>query len=256
MASGIAAQDWGWIWPHAGVGCLVLARIAGVCWTAPGLTTSGLGWRLRLGLVFTLGILVVPIVAPTVPLPPGPTAAAWAVASEFLAGAMLGWSGALILAGARQAGDVVSAQAGLSTSSLFDPETGDEATPLGHFHGLLALMVFLALDGPLVLVRALIRSYRDVPPGESLILAETATLAFGQLGQALELALRAAAPAAIALTLVGLVLAWLARTAPMLPFTALGLSIRSILGITLIGLGLTALATTIAHDWRMLPWWN
>lgn len=256
MASGMAAQDWEWIWPHLGVSFLVLARIAGVCWTAPGLTTSGLGWRLRLGLIGSLGVLVVPIVAPTVLLPPGPTAAAWAVVSEVLAGAMLGWSGALILAGARQAGDLISTQAGLSTSSLFDPETGDEATPLGHFHGLFALMVFLALDGPLVMVGALIRSYREIPPGESLILAETATLAFGQLGQALELALRAAAPAAIALTLVGLVLAWLARTAPMLPFTALGLSIRSILGITLIGLGLTALATTIAHDWRMLPWWH
>jgi flagellar biosynthesis protein FliR len=256
MASGIAAQHWGWIWPHSGVIFLVLARIAGVCWTAPGLTASGLGWRLRIGLAGTLGALVVPLVAPAITLPPGPTAAAWAFMSEFLTGAMLGWSGALVLAGARQAGDLVSTQAGLSTSSLFDPETGDESTPLGHFHGLFALAVFLSLDGPLVLVRALIRSYREVPPGESLILAETATMAFAQLGRSLELALRAAAPAAIALTLVGLILAWLARTAPMLPFTALGLSIRSIFGITLIGLGLTALATTIAHDWRMLPWWN
>jgi flagellar biosynthesis protein FliR len=256
MASGIVAQNWEWIGPRAGAMSLVLARIAGVCWTAPGLTASGLGWRLRLGLVFTLGVLIVPIVAPTILLPPGPTAAAWALLSEVLAGAMLGWSGALVLAGARQAGDLVSAQAGLSTSSLFDPETGDAATPLGHFHGLFALAVFLALDGPLVLVRALIRSYRDVPPGESLILAETAMMAFAQLGRALELALRAAAPAAIALTLVGLILAWLARSAPMLPFAALGLSIRSILGITLIGLGLAALATTLAHDWRMLPWWN
>ena len=56
--------------------------------------------------------------------------------------------------------------------------------------------------------------------------------------------------------LAGLILAWLARTAPMLPFAALGVSIRSILGMAIIGLGVTALAATIAHDWRMLPWWN
>ncbi len=250
------AQNWEWIWPNTGLACLVLARIAGVCWTAPGLTTNGLGWQYRLGLSGLLGMLIVPLVAPTIAVPSSPTSVAWAVLSEVLTGALLGWSGALILAGVRQAGDIVSAQAGLSTSSLFDPDTGDESTPLGHFYGLFALAIFLTLDGPIILVRALIRSYRDVPPGEALILAESATRLFEQLGRSLELALRAAAPAAIALVLVGLLLAWLARTAPMLPFAALGLSIRSILGITLIGLGLAVIAVTIAHDWRMLPWWN
>lgn len=256
MDSGFAAYDWGLIRLHAGTTFLALARIAGVCWTAPGWSTAGLGWRIRLGLIGLLGVLVAPAAAPAVPLPSGPTAAAWAAASEFLVGAMLGWSGALIVAGARQAGDLVSAQAGLSTSTLFDPETGDEATPLGMFYGLFALAVFLALDGPLVLVRALIQSYRDVPPGESLILAGSVEEAFRQLGRALELALRAAAPPAIALTLAGLILAWSVRTAPMLPLAALGLSIRSILGIALIGLGLAALAATVGHDWRALPWWN
>jgi len=256
MTADVAANQWDAVWPQLGVGLLILARIAGVCWTAPALSASGLSWQQRLGLAGMLGVLIVPLVAPTIALPPNRTAAAWSLLSEVLAGAVLGWSAALIVSGARQAGDLVSAQAGLSSSVFFDPETGDEGTPLGHFYGLMALMVFLALDGPLVLVRALIQSYRDIPPGESLILARTAHQAFEQIGRALELSLRAAAPPAIALTMVGLILAWLARTAPMLPFAALGLSIRSLLGITLIGLGLAALATTIAHDYRMLPWWN
>lgn len=240
----------------AGIACLVMARIAGVCWTAPGLGASGMDWRQRVGLAAVLGALVVPMVSPVLRLPPGPTAAAWAVLTELLTGAMLGWSGALIVAGARQAGDIVATQAGLSMSSLFDPDTGDEATPFGHFYGLIALAMFLTLDGPVVLVRALIRSFREVPPGESLILAETASLAFEQLGRALALALRAAAAPAIALTMAGLVLAWLARTAPMLPFTALGLPIRSILGIAILGLGLAVLAATLGREWQMLPWWN
>ena len=80
-------------------------------------------------------------------------------------GGLLGWSAALIVAAARQAGDLVAAQAGLSAAALFDPETGDELTALGHLYGLIALAVFLALDGPLVLVGALIESYRAVPAG-------------------------------------------------------------------------------------------
>ena len=251
-----AANTWDAIWPQLGVGLLILARIAGVCWTAPGLSASGLSWQQRLGLAGMLGVLIVPVVAPAISLPPSSISTAWALLSEVLSGAILGWSAALVVAGARQAGDIVSAQAGLSSSVFFDPETGDESTPLGHLYGLIALAVFLSLDGPLVLVRALTRSFREIPPGESLILAETAKQAFAQLGRAVELSLRVAAPPAIALTLVGLILAWLARAAPMLPFAALGLSIRTILGMTLIGLGLAALVASIAHDYRMLPWWN
>ena len=88
-------------------------------------------------------------------VPPGPGRAAWArccaggraVAGrgarragrrwggpclvEVLVGAALGWSAALIVAGARQAGEVVGRQAGLSAAALFDPEAGDELTPAG-----------------------------------------------------------------------------------------------------------------------------
>ena len=119
---------------------------------------------------------------------------------------------------------------GLSTASLFDPETGEETTVLGRLYGWIALAVFLALDGPLILIRALIESYRAVPAGRLLISQETAELAFGQVGRALELSLRVAAPPALALTLAGIVLGWLSRAAPSLPFVALALPIRSVFG--------------------------
>ncbi len=50
---------------------------------------------------------------------------------EVLTGGVLGWSAALIVAGARLAGELVAAQAGLSTATLLDPETGEEMTVLG-----------------------------------------------------------------------------------------------------------------------------
>ena len=133
----------------------------------------------------------------------------------------------LIVAGARAAGDLVAAQAGLSTTTLFDPESGEELTPLGRLYGLVAMAAFLSLGGPLALVRALGDSYAAIPAGQLGISRPTATFAFGQAGRALELALRAAAPAAIALIMAGIALAWLSRTAPSLPFLVLALPIRA-----------------------------
>ena len=62
--------------------------------------------------------------------------------TEVLVGAGIGWSASLVIAGARQAGEIVGAQAGLSAAALFDPEAGEDLTALGHLYGLVALGVF------------------------------------------------------------------------------------------------------------------
>jgi flagellar biosynthesis protein FliR len=180
------------------------------------------------------------------------SSAAWAGMSEVLTGGVLGWSAALIVAGARLAGDLVAAQSGLSAAAFFDPETREELTPLGQLYGWIALAAFLALDGPLALVRALAESYRAVPAGQLLSSHESASLALAQVGRALELALRAAAPAALALALAGIVMGWLGRAAPSLSSIALALPIRVLLGIILVFLSLAVLAVTLSDGWSTL----
>ena len=155
-----------WVVAHAGVAALAFARAAGLAWTAPGLATPGLGGRFRLVLAGLLAVILVPVVrGDAAAASMGWPAVAAACAGEVLVGAALGWSAALVVAGARQAGELVGAQAGLSAAALFDPEAGDELSALGHLYGLVALGVFLALDGPLALVRALVESYRVIPAG-------------------------------------------------------------------------------------------
>ena len=73
---------------------------------------------------------------------------------------------------------MVGCQAGLSPAALFDPEAGDGMTPLGHLYGLVALGVFLALDGPTQLVVALAESYRWIPAGGAPPSTDLATWAF------------------------------------------------------------------------------
>ena len=139
----------------------------------------------------------------------------------------------MVVAGARMAGELVAAQAGLSTSTLLDPETGEEIGPLGRLYGWVALVAFLGLGGPLILVRVVAESYQAVPAGGLLISAETATMAFAQVGRSLELALQAAAPVALALALAGIIMGWLSRAASSLPFVALALPIRTLIGVVL-----------------------
>ena len=241
---------------QGGLWALVLARVLGLCWTAPALATPGLGGRGRL----ILAILLTGLVAPVVGLDRASPTSLWMLGGgclvEVVIGAGLGWAGALVIAGARQAGEVVGAQAGLSPAALFDPEAGDGMTPLGHLYGLVALGVFLALDGPTQLVLALAESYRVIPPGGGAGPSTgVATWAFEQVGRALALALRASAPPALALTLAGLALGLLGRAAPSLQLVSLSLPARTLLGLALAALGLVTLAATLAAAWHdAFPW--
>lgn len=242
-----------WLLGHGGVVVLVLARVLGLAWTAPSLATSGLDWRFRVGLVALLGGIVVPVVADDVAAPAQWLDLGRVCLAEAAIGAALGWSAALVVAGARQAGEIVGVQSGLSPAALFDPEAGEEMTPLGHLYGLLALATFLALDGPIVLVKALIESYQVMPAGTASLSVETVKPVFSQVGQALALTLRAAAPPALALCLAGTALGLLGRAAPSLQLVTLSLPIRSALGLLLVGLGLLTLISTLSAAWVAWP---
>lgn len=242
-----------WLLAHAVAGVLVAARVLGLVWTAPALALPALGWRFRLALGVSLAAILVPAVGREIVVPAGWEAVGQACLVELAVGAALGYSAALVVAGARQAGELVGSQAGLSPAALFDPDAGDDLTPLGHLYGLLALAVFLSLDGPIVLVKALVESYRVVPAGGARLSAETATLVFGRVGQALALALRAAAPPALALALAGLALGLLGRAAPSLQLVTLSLPIRWALGLLLVGLGLLGAIATLATAWNAWP---
>jgi flagellar biosynthesis protein FliR len=246
--------DWTWLPDHASVCGLVLARILGLCLTAPGLAIPELDWRFRVVLVAALGVIVIPVVGPSIVAPVGWQSLATALFLELLAGAVLGYLAATIVAGARMAGELVAAQAGLSTSTLLDPETGEEIGPLGRLYGWIAVVAFLGLGGPLILVKVLAESYESLPAGGLLVSADTARLAFAQLGHALELALVAAAPVALALALAGIIMGWLSRAASSLPFVALALPIRTLIGVVLILLSLTTLYATLSRSWQVYPW--
>ncbi len=238
-----------WLIGQGGAWMLVLARVAGLSWTAPAWGTAGLGWRIRLGLALLLTVMLGPLLATSLDVPAGPLALGRSCLVEVAVGGAFGMAMSLIVAAARQGGEIVGVQAGLSPASLLDPEASGEMTPMGHLYGLVALASFLALDGPVHLVGALIESYRAVPVGDVPLTEETATLAFERVGWALGVALRAAAPVALALVLAGLALGLLARTAPAIQVMSLSLPVRAAVGVLVTLIGLATLAGLFAETW-------
>ncbi len=255
------------------LGCfgIVLVRSLGLVMTAPNWGVAGVSTKVRL--VLALGLAAT--LAPNISIPANPEGLpGWAslLAIELAIGTAMGLSAALVISGARQAGELVALHAGLAPASLFEihPDKGlgpvelgegtdSVLTPLGHLHGLIAIAVFVSLDGPLILVRALARSFISVPPGHTLNTSsgqitfsslELLRDAFSRAGTTLGLALQAAAPAGVALLLSGLVLAWLSRSGAGRPLSGLDWPARVGLGLVVSAVSVGTLATTLAAAWN------
>ena len=87
---------------------LVFARVSGLAWTAPGWSTSGLPARFRLVLAASLTLLIAPIATQNLVAPRAPAALVVASLIEVIIGAALGATASLVVAGARQAGEIVA----------------------------------------------------------------------------------------------------------------------------------------------------
>jgi flagellar biosynthetic protein FliR len=232
---------------------MIAARVAGLATCAPGWGTPGLEVRPRLALIVLVTLVLAPAVGPMVHVPATTTAFGLALVVELGLGAALGFGLALVVASARQAGEMIGLQAGLTPAAVMDPDAGDGLTPIGHLYGLIALGAFLALDGPLQLVVGLLGSYRALPAGSGLeLLSEaTVTAAFGRVGLALAATLQAAAPVALALLTASVALGLVARLGGASPLGGLAWPARAALAIVLVGLGLATLAAWASRMWIM-----
>ena len=248
-----------------------LARLFGMVTLAPGWSAVGLGWRSRLVIALVLAPVVLPFAwsdPARLVLEPPRDALAWlgALGTELLVGVLIGLGAVLVVAAARQAGDLVALLAGLTPqgAGMGDSEVGageggvsDSTTPLGQLHGLLALCVFAVLDGPLALVSAVARSYDVVPlgggkaPGGAYASISLVTVQWlgERLGLALELVLQVAAPPALAITLAGLAIGFLHRAAPSLSILPLTLPARFGLGMAALVMSLVMVVNLLAAAW-------
>src|SRR5512143_2437207 len=97
---------------------LVLLRVAGLAATAPGWGAVALGGRLRLALAVLVTAIVLPVVGPGLPRFEGLPALAWAGLGEAATGAAMGLVLGLVVAAARQAGELIGTPAGLAPALL------------------------------------------------------------------------------------------------------------------------------------------
>jgi flagellar biosynthetic protein FliR len=214
---------------------LLAARIGGLVMIAPVFSTKALPASVKTGIVVLLTILLEPLAFSQLHAMPQITAEAFV--GEVLVGFGLGLGAAMLAGAASLAGDVMGMQMGLSGAAVLDPINNTQENVLGSFGNLFAITLLLAVDGHIVMIDAITRSFYAVPIGSGVHAA--GVLAMVRTGSGLfGLGLQFAAPVIAAVLVANTALAILTRAAPQLNVLSVAFPIQ-------IGIGIVALAGSI-----------
>ena len=243
MLSVTSAQLEGWLALLA----FPMARILGFVGAAPVFGNNAVPRRVKLvvGLAVTMGVL--PVVTATPPEAIDSWAGILILFQQTLIGIAMGLVLRVVFAALDLMGEIISLQMGLSFATFFDPVAGGQTAVVGEFLTLLATLVFLSLNGHLLMIDALARSFEWLPvsatlphKGGWLILARFGASIFAS-------GLLMALPVVTALLITNIALGVLTRAAPQLNLFAIGFPITLTVGFGVLLLALAHLAPLLQY---------
>ncbi|WP_082444231.1 flagellar biosynthetic protein FliR [Sphingomonas sp. Leaf242] len=152
-------------------------------------------------------------------------------AAEALVGLALGFVLQIAFAAPMIAAEVIGGAMGLGFASSIDPQNGKSSPALGQFFSIMLTLLFLSVDGHLILIDLIVRSYDVLPPGAAWIGVERlkAIAFFG--GYAFLAGLLLALPVGFLLLCLNIVVGMLSRAAPALNLFAVGLPASLAVGV-------------------------
>jgi flagellar biosynthetic protein FliR len=230
--------------PHGELVAFGLAsiRMLALMLTAPFFSQQAVPWKVRTPLALLLAWALAPHAA-TIPLEAVPLLLA--ALGEALIGAAFGLTAALLFAAVGLAGEIASLQGGLGAAAAIDPTSNASSVALSTLAQLVALLVFLAVEGHHALLRAVAHGFTALPPGA---LSLEALASLPSLGAPLFAdGLRLAAPYTGALMLSNVVVGLLGRTIPQLNLLSVQLPAQIAIVLGLFALGAVPFADAIAE---------
>lgn len=236
--SGDALNLWlaAWMFPFV--------RLMAMFSSAPLYDQKTIPMPVRIGLAAILAFLLSSILPQ--PRPLNDAVAVALVAQQVVIGLALGFSIKVIFTAFQLAGDAIGLQMGLAFAQFVDPEKGSVSPLIGTLLTTLASLVFLALNGHLMLVDAIVKSFDIVPIGANTtgVRFENIVLAGSMLFM---LGLQIALPVIGALLVANIILGILTKASPQMNLMSIGFSLTITLGVIVLSFSIPYLVNTFAE---------
>jgi flagellar biosynthetic protein FliR len=228
-----------------------LARILAFVAAAPLWSTTSIPQRTRLMLGLAITLAIAPALPDMPAVAPATPAGLWILFQQMLIGIGMGFAARIVFAAFDMAGEFMGFQMGLGFATFYDPLRGSQTPVVAEFVGLIALLLFLSMNGHLLYFATLAQSFAAIPISAT-PLAAASWLNLAELGgQIFSAGLLLSLPVVVALMITNIALAVLTRAAPQLNIFALGFPLTLIGGFFALAISLNYLAVPIQAVFEM-----
>ncbi|MDG5488309.1 flagellar biosynthetic protein FliR [Sphingomonas sp. FW199] len=218
-----------------------MVRIGAAFLAAPVFGAVAVPVQVRVILSAAIGILTLNVTTVQAPAEIFSLTTFLAIGAEALIGLALGFVLQIAFAAPLVAAETIGMSMGIGFAAAVDPQNGQQSPALGNFLSVLLTLLFLSVDGHLILVDLIVRSYQVMPPGASWLAAERLRdiAMFG--GYAFAAGLLLALPVGFLLLCMNVVVGMLSRSAPSLNLFAVGLPASLLVGVVALFVALPAM---------------
>ena len=211
-------------------------RVLAVFTAAPIFSSKAFPVRARIALAFFIAFAAQPSLQgqPMISIT-GPEAMG-AVIQQVGIGLAIGFTVRVVFAAFELAGEVVGFQMGLGFASFFNPALNTQSSAVGKFFGHMASFVFIAMNGHLMVLMAVIKSFEKFPVDQNFLEALKQMKLYDLGADLFASGLWMALPMVGMLMFVNLALGIVSRVAPQMNIYAIGFPITLAVGL----IGITA----------------
>jgi flagellar biosynthetic protein FliR len=215
---------------------LVLTRVLAMIIQVPVLGGQTIPTQVRLG----LGLVLAAVLLPWQPLPAGTKElelAVYGVAvfKELLLGTLAGFAATLTFGAIQIAGEAMGLESGFGSGRIFNPSLGDTGSEFSQMFVMVALMVFVLIDGHHMFLIAIQRTFEIIPPNGALPI-ESMDALLSMASQMIVAGIRIALPVMVALIMTDLALGLLSRISPQMQIFFLGMPVK--VGVAMLSLAM------------------
>ncbi|MBF8745389.1 MULTISPECIES: flagellar biosynthetic protein FliR [Pseudomonas] len=222
---------------------LPLFRVTAMLMTMPIFGTKMLPARIRLYVAVAITVVIVPALPALPEFDPLSLRGLLLCAEQIIVGTLFGLALQLLFQTFVIAGQIVSTQMGMGFASMVDPANGVNVAVVSQFMTMLISILFLLMNGHLVMFEILTESFTTLPVGNALVVSHFWEMA-GRMGWVFGAGLLLILPAITALLVVNIAFGVMTRAAPQLNIFSIGFPLTLVLGMGIFWIGL---ADVLSH---------
>lgn len=209
-------------------------RILALVSTAPVLGARGSPARVKVGLAFVITLVIAPTLDKFPNVEPGSALGLMILAQQIVIGSAMGFAMRVVFSAVEMAGNLIGIQMGLGFATLFDPQNSSQTPVMGSFLGMLAILIFLSVDGHVLMIEALAMSFRELPVSAQPLAAGGFKLLASWGSEIFLAGVLLSLPLIAALLVTNISLGIMTRAAPQLNIFSVGFPITLMAGFLLI----------------------